>query len=360
MCYELCLSCCEDLHSYLLISILFLSQINDLDVSRCREGRLDYLGSASFILIAGLMSCLMVNESIGDAFIDCAMPSFFTSIYALASDLYHISLVAILCPIIIVFGILLYYRLVYRRAKKSHQERESLLQMRNRLGEFGREEKLLRQKTYKELNRRSSGVVYGTGELIQRLLVLLNDRMVTLITHNSDMRQRRRFAVESAFTYKWCAMNKPALHQGTMLSNRGRDSISVSRLESGFHSKDSATDVHNLVRKRKIVPNPPEITRMVKASHMWWTVHDGQSDPISDPLARQLSNTAQSAGQLFKSDYPLAKESHRELRATIFFDAGEALLRIWSNLLTAAVQENGVDNDLKVELFEVPASAFQS
>ena len=76
---------------------MYLYQISDLDVSRCREGRLDYLGSASFILIAGLMSCLMVNESNGDAFINAAMPSFFSSTYLLANVLYNISLLAILC-----------------------------------------------------------------------------------------------------------------------------------------------------------------------------------------------------------------------------------------------------------------------
>ena len=108
----------------MLILILFLPQINDLDVSRCREGRLDYLGSASFILIAGLMSCLMVNESIGDAFIDAAMPSFFSLLYMLADALYKISLLAILCPVIAVLGIFLYYRLLYRPAKKSHRERK--------------------------------------------------------------------------------------------------------------------------------------------------------------------------------------------------------------------------------------------
>ena len=84
---------------------------------------------------------------------------------------------------------------------------------------------------------------------------------------------------------------------------------------------------------------------------MWWTAHDSQSYSISDSLIIQPSIT-------FKSNYPLARESHRVLRATIFFDTGEALLRIWSNLLITAAHENGMDDDWKVELFEVPASAL--
>ena len=338
-----------DLHSYLLILILFLRQINDLDVSRCREGRLDYLGSASFILIAGLMSCLMVNESMGDAFIDAAMPSFFSSIYILANALYKISLPAILCPSIAVVGIFLYYTLVYRRAKKSHQKRKILRQTRKRNSDIGREDKLFRQNT-----RRPREAAYGVVEFVQRLLVSLNDGIVTVIVHISDKRLKKRVTVESAYSHRWCAMNKPALHQGTMLSNRVRNNTSVIRLEGEYNGEDSANNGHDLVRRRKIVPNPPEIIRMVKASQMWWTVHDGQLNTI----AGSLSITVQPADHLFRSDYPVARESRRELRATIFFDTGEALLRVWSNLLIAAVHEKGMGHDWKVELFEVPASVL--
>ena len=349
---------CKDIHSYLLTLTLYLYQISDLDVSRCREGRLDYLGSASFILIAGLMSCLMVNESIGDAFIDCAMPSFFSSTYLLANVLYNISLLAILCPTSVVLGIFLYHKLVYRYAKKSHKKRKILLQVRKRSGDFGRGEKLLRQKTYKELNRRPRGMAYDFCYFIRRLLVSINDGIVTFIAHVSDKRLKKRVAVEIAHSGDWCAMNKPALHQGTMHSNFGRDSISVVKLEDGHSGKDSANDGHNIVRKRKIVQNPPEIMRMVKASHMWWTVHDGQPNSISGSRARQPLITAQFSCQPLRSDNPSGRRSVRVLRATIFFDTGEALLRILSNLLTPAVYAKGVDNDLKVELFEVPASAL--
>ena len=305
------------------------------------------------MLIAGLMSCLMVDESIGDAFIDAAMPSFFSSIYLLANALYNISLLAILCPSGVVLGIFLYYTLVYRRAKKSHKERKILLQMERRNGDIGRKDKLFRQET-----RRPKGIAYGAGEFTQRLLVSINDGIVTFISYVSKKRLKKRVAVESAFTYNWCAMNKPALHQGTIYSNLGRGSILAIRLQGNFNAKDNDTNMLNPVRKRKVVPNPPEIMRMVKVSHMWWTVHDGHLNSIVRPRVHQPSMIAQSAGHLFRSDYSFARKSHRELRATIFFDAGEALLRIWSNLLITTVHEKGVDYDWKVELFEVPASAL--
>ena len=304
------------------------------------------------------MSCLMINESIGDAFIDAVMPSFFSSIYVLANALYNISLLAILCPSSAVLGIFLYYRLVYRRAKKSHKEREILLQTRKRDGAFGREEKLLQQKTYMELNRRPRRALRDVGDFIQRLLVTLNDRVVTFITHVSAKRLRKRIAVDCTLAHKWCAMNKPALHQGTMHSNLERDSISAMRLKGVYNADETTNDRHYPVQKRKIVPNPPEITRMVKASHIWWTVDDGQSKSILGSPVRLPSTIVQSTGSLLSSDYPSARKSHRKLRATIFFDTGEALLRIWSNLLITAVNEEGVDNDWTVELFEVPASAL--
>ena len=280
------------------------------------------------------MSCLLADESIGEAIIDAVIPSFFTSLYVLADALYQISLLAILLPSIAVVGILFYYMLVYRSAKKSHKEREILLQTRKRNGDFGRAEK------------RPRGVAYGVGECFKRLFVSFNDGIVTLIAHLSDERLKRRVAVESTFSYEWCSMNKPTLHQGTIHSNRGRDSISILELKSGYNGDDIANHGHYSVQKRT---NPPEIMRMVKASHMWWTVNDGQSNSISGSHVRQPSI-------VFRSDYNIARESRKELRATIFFDTGEALLRMWSNISIATVHER--DHDWKVELFEVPASAL--
>ena len=190
----------------------------------------------------------MVDESMGDAFIDAAMPSFFSSMYVLANAIYKISLPAILCLSIVVVGIFLYYTLVYRRARKSRIERKILLQTRKHNGDFGRKEK------------RPRGVAYGVGEFIQRLFVSFNDGIVILIQHLSDKRLKKRVAVENSFGHKWCAMNKPALHQGVIYSNRGRDSISVTRFE------DSATDGHCPVRKRKIVPTDRKSTRL-NSSH---------------------------------------------------------------------------------------------
>ena len=301
----------------------------------------------------------MVSESMGDAFIDATMPSLFTSIYVLLNALYKISLFAILCPSGTVVGILLYYTLVYRPAKRSHEERKVLLEMRKRNGDFGRDEKASQQKTYMELNRRPRRVAYDVRDFIRRLISSLSDGIVTLITNVSDKEQKKRVASGSASSNRWCAMNKPALHQGTihqgtMQSNFVRNGISGVRLVGGF----DANNRHYPVRKRRIAQNPPEIAKMVKASHMWWTVLDGQSESTSDFLGHQFSTTVQYQGRSFRSDNAAARESNRVLKATIFFDTGEALLRIWSNLLITAVHEKGVDNDWKVELFKVPASVL--
>ena len=297
------------------------------------------------------MSCLMADESFGDAFIDAAMPSFFSSIYMLANALNKISPPAILCPFSAVVGIFVYYTFVYRRAKNKHLKRKILLQMRKRNSDNGREDTLFRRNT-----RRPREVAYGVCEFAQRLLVSLSNGIVTVIVHISDKRLKKRVAVETAFTHRWCAMNKPALHQGTMLSNSVKDNTSVIRLEGEYDGEDSVNSGHNLVQRRKVVP--PEIMRMAKASHMWWTAHDDQPDPISDSRIHQPSITVQPSDHLFRADYPLARESQRKLRAAIFFDTGEALLRIWSNLLIAVVVEEGLDYDWNVELFEAPASVL--
>ena len=290
----------------------------------------------------------MVDEKIGDAFIDAAMPSFFTSIFLLANTLYNISLFAVLFPSAAIVGIFLYYTLVYQRAVKSHQDRKILLQIRKWNSNFGREEELSRQKT-----SRSKVVSYGIGEFIRRLIVSLYYGVVALIAHVPGKRRKKFVAVESAHSDRWCAMNKPALHQGTVLLKSVKDGSSVISWDRGSDTDadDNANNGHYPVRKLRIFRNPPKIARMMKASHMWWTAHDSQSYSISDSLIIQPSIT-------FRSNNSLARESHRVLRATIFFDTGEALLRILSNLFITAVHENGMDDDWRVELFEVPASAL--
>ena len=73
------------------------------------------------------MSCLMVNESVGEAFIDAAIPSVFSSMLIFGAALYQISLLALLLPLCVAAGFVLYRTFIYRPAKKAHERRRCLL-----------------------------------------------------------------------------------------------------------------------------------------------------------------------------------------------------------------------------------------
>jgi hypothetical protein len=47
-----------------------LRQIDDIDASKCREGRLEYPGAFTFLLVALALSVLILNEGIGDFVLD--------------------------------------------------------------------------------------------------------------------------------------------------------------------------------------------------------------------------------------------------------------------------------------------------
>ena len=89
-----------------------LLQIDDVDVQRCREGRLEYLGMASFLVIAIPITFLLINEAIGGAVMDAAIPAF-----------YFAALMALLVPLLAIAAICLYTLFIYRPSFKAYNRR---------------------------------------------------------------------------------------------------------------------------------------------------------------------------------------------------------------------------------------------
>jgi hypothetical protein len=74
----------------------FPSQVDDVDAMRCRDGRLQYPGVLSFLIIALPMTIILLNEVVGEAIIDAAIPAVYSAILTLGAFLYSISLAALL------------------------------------------------------------------------------------------------------------------------------------------------------------------------------------------------------------------------------------------------------------------------
>jgi hypothetical protein len=85
---------------------------------------LEYLGVLSFLVIAVPMTLVLLNDRIGDALLDSALPSAFSCFFFVGSALYSISLTTLLLPIFLVLAVVLYFLCVYRPARAAYSQRE--------------------------------------------------------------------------------------------------------------------------------------------------------------------------------------------------------------------------------------------
>lgn len=297
------------------------------------------------------MSCLMVNESVGEAFIDAAIPSVFSSMLIFGAALYQISLLALLLPLCVAAGFVLYRTFIYRPAKKAHERRRCLLKDRRENTDFSDVKKRLRKVAPSDsasLRRRAH---YSCCEFIRRFLMNLKYGTVAAITHVSVEKLRKRFAVKAVYSQLWCDMNKPASHQGTLLSYRGGGCVSAFNMRIEY---SKTTDRCSLKQRGKTLSTPQRIMRMMSSSRIIRAVPDDHPCTDNFPRGREHRAIVSVADDLIVIK-PLRKRTlHRELRSLLFFDTGEALLRIWSNLNIANEQANGIDHGIDIDVHEVP------
>lgn len=75
-------------------------------------------------MIAVPMILILMNEALGSAVIDAAIPAMYSAIFVLGAYLYTISLLALLLTFCLVIAAVFYWTLVYRPARKAHFRRK--------------------------------------------------------------------------------------------------------------------------------------------------------------------------------------------------------------------------------------------
>ena len=68
---------------------------------RCREGRLNYMGLISLTLISVAMSCILLNETMGNLMIDHILPAAYSAIIILGKKLFDVSIFACVVPFLV-------------------------------------------------------------------------------------------------------------------------------------------------------------------------------------------------------------------------------------------------------------------
>ena len=300
------------------------------------------------------MSCLIINERVGDAFIDALLPSIYSSILILGAALYKVSLFALLFPLCAIIFMVNYRTLVYRPARKAHEERRILLMKRQLSGDFNCREVQSRRQMHQQSRSSQSKVSDSFAGRIQRLLIILMYGIISGITHISDKNVKKDIAKKIAYQKLWCLMNQPASHQGAASLSGGKGHQSDVLAENEFNDKSFASKRNYTMQKIKTGSTSSEITRILTSSRVWREASYGS------PYTSFFIGIGKPQMQVHsKDDLVVTKllergESFRELRPVIIFDTGEALLRIWSKLSTAAVQNDGADDELWKDPFEVP------
>ena len=78
----------------------------------------------SFLVIAVPITLVLLNDRIGDALLDSALPSVISCFFFVGSALHSISLATLLLPIFLVLAVVLYFLCAYRPVRAAYSQRE--------------------------------------------------------------------------------------------------------------------------------------------------------------------------------------------------------------------------------------------
>ena len=218
-----------------------LSQLDDVDAGRCRDGRSQYLGHISFFMIAVPMILILLNQALGSAVIDAAIPAMYSAIFVLGAYLYTISLLALLLTFCLVIAAVFYWTLVYRPAIKAHSLRKEKLKRMRSASHSPSANRQMKGSASPCRVASSSSRSESASVYLRRVFNIMRHSLQHGITLLSF--RRTRCAKEMAIQRVWRAMNRVApVHSptsttraGSLMSSR-RQSLLDSNLTSALAS----------------------------------------------------------------------------------------------------------------------------
>jgi hypothetical protein len=200
----------------------FSLQVDDVDAMRCRDGRLQYPGFLSFLMIALPTTIILLHDVAGEAIIDAAIPAVYSAILALGAYLYSISLAALLITFCLALAAANYWRFVYHPASVAHSRRKDKLRRLQYEGHSTSKFNRLRFESIKAMKSSASTSKPSTSYL-RRMLNIIKRSIQHGVTLLSV--RRTRSAKWLAITKKWSCMNRPSLSQEGSPSQMSPDSV---------------------------------------------------------------------------------------------------------------------------------------
>jgi hypothetical protein len=200
----------------------FSLQVDDVDAMRCRDGRLQYPGFLSFLMIALPMTIILLHDVAGEAIIDAAIPAVYSAILALGAYLYSISLAALLITFCLALAAANYWRFVYHPASVAHSRRKDKLRRLQYEGHSTSKFNRLRFESIKA-KKSSASTSKPSTSYLRRMLNIIKRSIQHGVTLLSV--RRTRSAKWLAITKKWSCMNRPSLSQEGSPSQMSPDSV---------------------------------------------------------------------------------------------------------------------------------------
>lgn len=285
-------------------------------MEKCRQGRLEYLGIMSFLIIAVPTTLILLNDTIGDALIDTALPSIFSGFFFVGSALFSVSLATLLVPIFLLLAVVLYFLCVYRPARAAYTQREQNMKI---LGARG----VAYEKSYRTTSReRKTNRKYSHVQNFYHYF----GRVASIITHSAQhvvtyfSSYHLAVSKSKAFTLKkqWCDMNTPHSFQG-LIPARGA-TVNV-------HIQSNASRPHV---KTVFLP-PPEISNMMTSTTQWKSAYEEQMKN------KKFAYSLEDVGARVITRKQNANMNLRQMKTLVLFGAAEALDAMRVHLITADV-----------------------
>jgi hypothetical protein len=313
---------------------------------RCRDGRLQYPGYLSFIMIAVPMTIILLHAAVGEAIIDAAIPAAYSAVLTLGAFLYSKSLAALLITFCVAFAAFNYWGFVYRPASIAHSRRKDKLRRlqyeghsTSKVNRLRRSESIraMKTSTYKSSSKQlPSSYLRRSSNIVRRSV----QHGITLMSY-----RRTRSAKKLAVEKKWCSMNRAALSVSVSPGDvRGSGEAALSSTRRMMSPKSryrmSPESVTTTVRWFSTVSSirsvPEDIINMLAAVSS--PTHDGNERRRKESVFAASTGSAHSDSILGSnsSEYVVMKAStigyRKAVTPYLLFTSKEAISHLRSRL----------------------------
>jgi hypothetical protein len=321
------------------------------------------------------MTCILLNEALGGAIVDSAIPAFYSAIYIFGTYLHSVSVIVLVVTLALILIALNYWTFVYVPARKAHQKRKDKMR---RIYHESLTLSKLNNTMKKQNNIRKNEIVKSTPNLRKKMSLSTYCNKVLNIIKRSIQHaitllsfRRTRHMKSVAAKKVWCGMNRSLAFQGivdqdstlelpSQLNSPKNKLLKFTRRLSSISIPDGVTNMLSSLNENHIEnnPNPHKIDRKKPVSMLNFSpLSKSGKNSNSNELNNNTNNNNNENDNDCDIDAtqcdPIVNRlaysevrKRRKLRPLILFDSNEVLSELRSRL--AICNTNNINNNLNM------------